>query len=104
MQTLLTFFSKHISVYAIFNDQSFNNTLTNDIVCFEQLGPNYYVSHVVTISDLQLNSSKTYLDLNLFDSQRTKMTLEYHGGKPNQTSSSCIFTQSKADFHFPVTK
>ena len=28
-----------ISVYAIFNDQSFNNMLTNDIVSFEQLGP-----------------------------------------------------------------
>ena len=34
-----TFFSKNISVYAIFNDQSFNDTLTNDNVSFEQLGP-----------------------------------------------------------------
>ena len=25
------FFSKHISVYAILNDQSFNDTLTNDV-------------------------------------------------------------------------
>ena len=33
------FFSKNINVYAIFNDQSFNDTLTNDIVSFEQLGP-----------------------------------------------------------------
>ena len=32
------FFSKNISIYAIFNDQSFNDTLTNDIVSFEQLG------------------------------------------------------------------
>ena len=32
------FFSKNISIYAIFNDQSFNDTLTNDII-FEQLGP-----------------------------------------------------------------
>ena len=32
------FFSKNISVIAIFNDQSFNDTLTN-IVSFEQLGP-----------------------------------------------------------------
>ena len=32
------FFSKN-SVYAIFNDQSFNDTLTNDVVSFEQLGP-----------------------------------------------------------------
>ena len=39
MQKLLTFFSKNISVYAIFNDQSFNDTLTNDIVSFDQLGP-----------------------------------------------------------------
>ena len=33
------FFSKNISVYAIFNDQSFNLTWTNNIVSFEQLGP-----------------------------------------------------------------
>ena len=33
------FFSKNISVLAIFNDQSFNDTVTNDIVSFEQLGP-----------------------------------------------------------------
>ena len=33
------FFSKIISVYAIFNDQSFNDTLTNNIVSFVQLGP-----------------------------------------------------------------
>ena len=40
MQKLLTFFfSKNICVHAIFNDQSFNYTLTNDIVSFEQLGP-----------------------------------------------------------------
>ena len=43
MQKLLTFcFSKNISIYAIFNDQSFNNTLTNDIVSFEQLGPDLF--------------------------------------------------------------
>ena len=35
------FFSKNNSVYAIFNDQSFNYTLTNDTVSFEQLGPDY---------------------------------------------------------------
>ena len=33
------FFSKNISVYVIFNDQSFNDMLTNSIVSFEQLGP-----------------------------------------------------------------
>ena len=33
------FSAKNISIYAIFNDQSFKDTLTNDIVSFEQLGP-----------------------------------------------------------------
>ena len=33
------FVSKNISVYAVFNDQSFNDMLTKDIVSFEQLGP-----------------------------------------------------------------
>ena len=37
------FFSKNISVYAIFNGQSFNGTLTNDIVSFEQLGPDCWM-------------------------------------------------------------
>ena len=51
MQNLLTFiFSKNISVYSIFNDQSFNDMLTNDIVSFEQLGPVFllltYVSKI----------------------------------------------------------
>ena len=33
------FFSKNISVCAIFDDKNFNDTLTNDVVSFEQLGP-----------------------------------------------------------------
>ena len=33
------FFSKNISVYAIFNIQSFNESLTNGILSFEHLGP-----------------------------------------------------------------
>ena len=37
------FFSKNISVYVIFNDQSFNDTLTNDVVSFQQLGHDYHV-------------------------------------------------------------
>ena len=36
------FFSKNISVYAILTDQSFDNMLTNNIVSFEQLGPDVY--------------------------------------------------------------
>ena len=45
MQKLLIFFQQNISIYmyAIFNDQSFNDTLTNDIVSFEQLGPVLYL-------------------------------------------------------------
>ena len=41
MQKLFTFyFSKNITIYAIFNDQSFNDTLTNDIVaCFRTTRP-----------------------------------------------------------------
>ena len=39
MQKLLIFFSKNISVYPTFDDQNFNDTFTNDIVSFEQLGP-----------------------------------------------------------------
>ena len=43
--THIFFFSKNISVYVIFNDQNFNDTLTNDIISFEQLGPvNYYIN------------------------------------------------------------
>ena len=49
MQKLLTFFSKNISVYAIFDDQSFNDTLTNDIGSFEQLGPEQF-GHVYSCS------------------------------------------------------
>ena len=33
------FFCKNISIYAVFNDQNFNNTLSNNIVSFEQLNP-----------------------------------------------------------------
>ena len=33
------FFSKNISPYAIFYDQGFNDTLTKDILGFEQVGP-----------------------------------------------------------------
>ena len=44
MQKLLTFFSKNISVNAIFIDQSFNDTLTNGIVSFEQLSPGHNLS------------------------------------------------------------
>ena len=40
LQKVHIFFSAKILAYMpIFNDQSFNDTLTNDIISFEQLGP-----------------------------------------------------------------
>ena len=39
LQICSHFFSKNIRVYATFIDQSFKDTLTNDIIRFEQLGP-----------------------------------------------------------------
>ena len=46
------FFSKNISAYAIFNDQSFKDTLINNINSFEQLGPDFrtFTIQVVAIS------------------------------------------------------
>ena len=35
------FFNKNNNIYAIFYDQSFNDTLTDGIICFEQLGPEF---------------------------------------------------------------
>ena len=43
--TTRIFFSKDISVYAIFNDQSFKDMFSNNIISFEQLGPDlFYLS------------------------------------------------------------
>ena len=42
------FVSKNISIYAIFNDASFNDTLTNDIISFEQLIPDSQPTLVIT--------------------------------------------------------
>ena len=33
-----TFFQQQYSIYAIFDDQRFNDMLTNDAISFEQLG------------------------------------------------------------------
>ena len=56
--------SKNISIYDIFNDQSFNVTLTNDIVSFEKLGPEQYILasfgqlHVGLYSDPHIYTTK----------------------------------------------
>ena len=41
MQKLLTFFQQKYQHMCHINDQSFNDTLTNDIVSFEQPGPDF---------------------------------------------------------------
>ena len=54
------FFSKNISISAIFVDQNFNNTLTNDIICFEQLGPEVFSWGISnTILDVFVKNEKT---------------------------------------------
>ena len=64
MQKLHTFFSaKNISVYAIVNDQSFNDTLTNDIVSFEQLGPGIFSKYAFICSPVTSEFQHKY-DLN----------------------------------------
>ena len=45
--------SKNISVYAIFNDQSFNDTLTNNIVSFEQLGLGQYPDFINRLNSIR---------------------------------------------------
>ena len=60
------FFSKNISVYAIINDQSFNDMVTNDIVSFEQLDPGilkkqmHYI-HAVSLRTDNINIKKSHL-------------------------------------------
>ena len=39
LHKLLTFFQQKISAYLRFTHVNFNNSLTNDVVSFEQLGP-----------------------------------------------------------------
>ena len=61
------FFSKNIIIYAIFNDQCFNDTLTNDIVSFEQLGPENYtiVKYGETFYGLHKALSPAIVKINL---------------------------------------
>ena len=50
------FSAKKFRVNAIFNNQSFNDTLTNDIVGFEQLGPDAWsVCIQITISQIHIS-------------------------------------------------
>ena len=54
------FFSRNIIVYAIFNNQSFNDTLTNNIFSFEQLGPGLcspFIHSIVSIDSVRDSES-----------------------------------------------
>ena len=70
------FFSKTISIYAIFNVQSFNVALTNDIVSFKQLGPDaldsnktYMYNGTVTIENTE-HINKVYASIFLWSETR----------------------------------
>ena len=59
------FFSKNISIYAIFNNQSFNDLCTNNIVSFEKPSPAHIYKKIIL--GRQLLVCKGYLPLqNLF--------------------------------------
>ena len=53
---------KNIIIYAIFNDQSLNDTFTNDIISFEQLGPDLQkaVYKFYLIFQLQVMATKVF--------------------------------------------
>ena len=44
LQKLLTFFQQKFQHICVSLDVSFNDSLTNDVVSFEQLGPDYQIS------------------------------------------------------------
>ena len=48
-------------MYVIFNERSFNNMLTNDIVSFEQVGPDRWVGLPPNILILNLQHITNYL-------------------------------------------
>ena len=60
---LLTFCLQNIRVYAIFDDQSLNDTLTNDIVSFEQLGPGHLKIDSKLWAKYQTSVFISYLDI-----------------------------------------
>ena len=60
------YFSKNISIYAIFDDQNLNDTLTNDIVSFEQLGPGVFPKKQFKFLLLCLQEVKRLLTTNIF--------------------------------------
>ena len=57
MQKLLTFFSKKFQHICVSLDVNFNESLTKDIVSFEQLGPGYLIALILTILILKFEKN-----------------------------------------------
>ena len=89
MQKHSHFFSKNSSVYAIFNDHSFNDRLTNDIVSFEQLGPGILV-----------RGSRWLCTQNLYANFRPWLTRHANVNKRVSSPDLLIFSQ----FHRHILK
>ena len=72
-------------VYAIFNDQSFNDTLTNDIVSFKELDREVYKSHwcIHTFIPEFLKWTLPFLNLELSTNANRGFSLKskQHNGK-----------------------
>ena len=74
-------------MYAIFNDQSFNNTLTSDFVSFEQLGPecpsmglgiccaemNIFI--ILMLSTMGKIFSRKHFEIFFYPSQKTRLDI-----------------------------
>ena len=62
------FFQQNISIYAIFNDPSFNDMFTYNIVSFEQLGPDCKNANVIwsLLYELHIASDKRNIEKILF--------------------------------------
>ena len=53
-------------MYAIFNDQNFNDTLTNDIVSFEQLGPGLFIIKQCEVTNFAKGGNLMYIPKDFF--------------------------------------
>ena len=98
------FFRKDISEYAIFNDNNFNETLTNDIVSFEQLGLECFQDHIMLLprclgffSFFSFGSNFPFLKA----STGLPFNLRRSANESGSSSSSSIFTKSRILPSFP---
>ena len=62
LQKLLTFFRKKFQHICVSLDVNFNESLTNDVVSFEQLGPEF----LAKIPRLQLHNKTVSLDIFIY--------------------------------------